>query len=241
MCVVWKSDFERTHCQNLFWDRANPFFSAHDVSDFHGFIIEYDRPMIGRKSSDFKSTWSSTSLVLNSMRPRMRSLKTMVSPFGTFRRIVVFFIFLFFLWLPRSVYVDNVHHILVEAWVLLVLFWVPQVVHSYKNNNTLSPSQSVWSFWRIGIEPFTLYIRSIWSSVSDTLIWSKSKEIMHVKNSIHCTFHQTCTIVSSIYDILPIIVSCPKIGIERRSEIADVYRSSWWWSQSGADSHKRRI
>lgn len=94
----------------------------------------------------------------------------------------------------------------------------------------------------IGIESFALNIRSIGSSVSDALIWSKSKEIVDIKNSIDSTFYQTRTIcIFYTYDILSIIVSRPKIGIECRSQVTDVYGSSWWWSQSGADSHRSRI
>ena len=190
MCVIRKSDFECTSRQHLLWDRANPFFSAHDVCDFHGFIIEYDRSMIGRKSIRLQEYLivDFTGLELNTASYEI--VKNNGFTFWYFQTYRIFFSFFysFFSFLDRYMSTMSI----IFWWKLEFFLFFFECFKSFTGTKTIIRCPlfaECMKSWSIGIEPFTLNIRSIRSSVSDTLIWSKSKEIMHVKNSIHCTFH----------------------------------------------------
>jgi hypothetical protein len=73
--------------------------------------------------------------------------------------------------------------------------------------------------WCIETETFTLDIRTVCPLMTHALIWSESEELMCIDDRINCTLDETCTIrILYTDDVLSLIVVCPEITIECRTE-----------------------
>jgi hypothetical protein len=95
--------------------------------------------------------------------------------------------------------------------------------------------------WCIEIEAFTLDIWSICPLVANTLIRSESEEFMSIYDRIYCSLDETRTIcILYTDDILPLIMMCPEIAIECRTERSDMEIPSWRWSETSADDGHNR-
>ena len=95
--------------------------------------------------------------------------------------------------------------------------------------------------WCILTQSLALCIWSISTIMMWSLIRSHTDECESIDDLVHRILDETSPIgiLDSHYE-LSLIVSCPQIGIEGSTQIADMQVSGWRWGETRTDSHERK-
>jgi hypothetical protein len=220
MRILRECHTECTSHQYLLRDRANPLLTSHHMRDRHEFVIDHDCTMICWESIGFHDH-----LIFDLIGIELDTPTNHIVEYD--------YLILRHLESDRMLFsCGNTRLRLLEwevATVSVIAWWESKFfLFGTKSRQTLGCTEAIIrtsllaelvESWCIEIEAFTLNIWSICPLVANTLIRSESEEFMSIDDRIYGTLDETSTIcVLYTDDILPLIVMCPEIAIESRTE-----------------------